>query len=66
MSGLNPRDLEELRAAARYHRERYDLYRARAYGQRPVSETRLRELERVATAAAERLRCALASGDDLP
>jgi hypothetical protein len=48
--------VEELRAEARFHRQRYDLYRARAYGLRPVSETRLRELERAALAAEERLR----------
>jgi hypothetical protein len=48
--------LEELRAEARFHRQRYDLYRARAYGLRPVNETRLRELERAAAGAEERLR----------
>jgi hypothetical protein len=48
--------LEDLRADARYARERYDLYRAKVYGPRPTSMTRLRELERVAEAAAARLR----------
>jgi hypothetical protein len=47
--------LEELRAEARYRRERRDLYAARVYGGRPTSATKLRELERAATAAAERL-----------
>jgi hypothetical protein len=47
--------LEELRAEARYRRERRDLYAARAYGGRPTSAAKLRELERAATAAAERL-----------
>ena len=47
--------LEELRAQARFHRQRYDLYRARAYGLRPVNPARLRELERAAVAAEERL-----------
>ncbi|MCW3048972.1 MAG: hypothetical protein JWO74_3256 [Solirubrobacterales bacterium] len=47
--------LEQLRAEARYRRERRDLYAARAYGGRPTSAARLRELEREATAAAERL-----------
>jgi hypothetical protein len=50
--------LEELRAEARYQRERYDLYRARAYAGKPVSDTRLRELERLADGAEERLRAA--------
>ena len=38
--------LEELRGEARYRREQRDLYRARVYGGRPTSVTRLRELER--------------------
>jgi hypothetical protein len=50
--------LEELRAEARYQRERYDLYRARAYAGKPVSDTRLRELERVADGAEQRLQAA--------
>lgn len=56
---LDTRHLDELRAEARYARERLDLYRARAYGLRPMSATRLRELERAADAADERLRHAL-------
>ena len=48
--------LENLRAAARYHRERYDLYRAKMYGMRPTTMTRLRELERAHQAAEARLR----------
>jgi hypothetical protein len=47
--------LEQLRAEARYRRERRDLYKARAYGGRPTSAAKLRELERAATDAAERL-----------
>jgi hypothetical protein len=31
---------------ARYARERYDLYKAKAYGPHPTSATRMRELER--------------------
>jgi hypothetical protein len=46
--------LEELRAAARYHRERRDIYRARVYGPRPTSSQRLKELEQ-ACELAERL-----------
>lgn len=47
--------IAELRADARYARERHELYRAKMYGSRPTSMTRLRELERVAEAAAARL-----------
>ncbi len=48
--------LADLRADAHYARERYDLYRAKVYGSRPTSMTRLRELERISEAAAARLR----------
>jgi hypothetical protein len=48
--------IADLRAAARYHRERYELYRAKAYGSRPTSMTRLRELQRAHEMAAARLR----------
>jgi hypothetical protein len=50
-------ELEQIAAEARYHRDRLALYRARMH--RAVdgtSLTRLRELERIATAARERLR----------
>lgn len=47
--------IADLRAEARYARERYDLYRAKAYGPRPTSLARLRELERVHEAAQARL-----------
>lgn len=47
--------VEDLRAEARYARERYDLYRAKMYGSRPTSMTRLRELERAHRAADARL-----------
>ena len=54
-----PRDaeLERLEAEARYHRDRFDLYHARVISGSSVatSATRLRELKRTATAAAERL-----------
>jgi hypothetical protein len=36
--------LEDLRAEARYHRERHELYRAKVCGPRPTSLVRLREL----------------------
>ena len=48
--------LDELRADARYWRERCDLYRAKTYGPRPTTPSRLRELERAASAAEARLR----------
>src|SRR3954469_1711493 len=48
--------IEELRAEARYHRERYDLYRAKMYGGRPMTMVRLRELERAHQGAAARFR----------
>lgn len=52
--------IEELRAEARYRRERADLYRARAQGSRPFDPARLQQLIREADAAAERLAGALA------
>jgi hypothetical protein len=56
---MEPR-LEDLRAEAHYARERYDLYRAKAYGSRPTSPGRLSELERTALGAEARLERALA------
>jgi hypothetical protein len=50
--------MQELRAEAQYHRERFELYKARSYGSRPTSLARLRELERRHQAAAARLRAA--------
>ena len=55
MSGGSP-SIEALEAEARYARERYDLYRAKTYGPRPTSPTRLRELQRIHEAAEARLR----------
>jgi len=46
---------DELRELARYARDRRDLYRARSYGPRATSATRLRELEREAGQAQARL-----------
>jgi hypothetical protein len=48
--------IEDLRAEARYRRERYDLYRAKMYGPRPTIMARLRELERAHQGAEARLR----------
>lgn len=48
--------IEDMGAEARYHRARYDLYRAKMYGLRPTTMTRLRELERAHQGAEARLR----------
>jgi hypothetical protein len=48
--------LDELREEARYRRERLELYKARMYGGRARSESRLREYERASEGAAARLR----------
>jgi hypothetical protein len=58
MIGL--RLLEELEAEARYHRERFDLYKAKAYGPKLTSDARLKELERRHQGAESRLRRARA------
>jgi hypothetical protein len=50
--------IEDLRAEARYHREHLDVYRAKMYGLRPTTMTRLRELERIHRGAEARLRAA--------
>jgi len=47
--------LVELEAKARYARERYQLYRAKAYGPRLTSAGRVGELERQSTLAQSRL-----------
>jgi hypothetical protein len=48
---MNEARLEELRAQALHARQRYDLYKARAYGPRATSTARLRELERISAQA---------------
>jgi hypothetical protein len=48
--------IEERRAELQYRRERLALYRARLYGQRANSLSRLRELERAVEGAEMRLR----------
>ena len=50
------RRIRELEAEARYHRDRLALYRARVLSAKPASAARLRELERISTAADARLR----------
>jgi hypothetical protein len=52
-----------LTAEARYARDRYELYRARAYGPRLTSARRLRELERKSKFAEIRLDRARADQD---
>jgi hypothetical protein len=48
--------LDELREEARYRRERLALYKARLYGGRVRSESKLRELQRSSDGAEARLR----------
>lgn len=48
--------LEQLHAEARYRRTRLALHRARIYAKRATSGSMLRELERSAQGADERLR----------
>jgi hypothetical protein len=50
--------LDDLRAQALHARQRYELYKAKAYSQRLTSPTRLRELERASARAHEALRSA--------
>jgi hypothetical protein len=42
---ISARRMEELEAEARYHRERYELYKAKTHSARPTSLVRLKELE---------------------
>ena len=58
--------LVELEAEARHARERYQLYRAKAYGPRLTSAGRLRELERTSKLADGRLDRAKAEHGPLP
>jgi hypothetical protein len=55
----DPARIDDLRAEARYARERAQLYRARLTGSRPTSLGKLRELDLAATRAEERLAHAL-------
>lgn len=57
-----PPSIEELLAEARYHRHRYDLYKAKMYGSRPTRMSRLHELERTMQGAEARLRRAQQRG----
>lgn len=51
---------DELRELARFARNRRDLYRARVYGPRETSATRMRELERLSEQAQARLEAYIA------
>ena len=64
MSEMDVREarLAELRMQAEHARRRLDLYRARSYGMKPISESRMRDLVREAEAADARLRHARQQG----
>jgi hypothetical protein len=49
-------ELEHIEAEARYHRDRFALYKARVHSGKPTSLTRLGELERTAARAQTRVR----------
>jgi hypothetical protein len=55
---LSEEHLEDLRAKARFARERYQLYKAKEYGPRPTSPVRLRELQQADERASARVRAA--------
>lgn len=57
---------ERLQEEARYSRERLELYRARLYGGRAVSQGKLRGLQRASEGAAARLRRAEAAQTEEP
>lgn len=59
-SGTSAARLDELQAQAQYARQRYDLYKAKAYGPRMTSPARMRELEREASRTEANLRFAKA------
>ena len=50
--------LDDLRAQAKYARERYQLYKAKSFGGRLTSPVRLRELQRSYEQAEARLHAA--------
>jgi hypothetical protein len=50
--------LDNLRAEARYARERYQLYKAKSYGPWATSGVRMRELQRIYEYAEARLHAA--------
>ena len=56
--------LEELTQEARYRRERLELYRAKMYGGRQSSQSKLRELQRSYDGAMSRLKAARSASHD--
>jgi hypothetical protein len=57
---MSTEHLDDLRAQAKYARERYQLYRAKSFGARPTSPARLRELQRAYELTEARLSAAKA------
>jgi hypothetical protein len=57
-------DLEDLKADARYRRERLELYRAKAYGSGLVTTAGMRRREQECEHAEQRLRRAREAGAD--
>jgi hypothetical protein len=55
---MSAEHLDDLRAQAKYARERYQLYKAKSFGGRLTSPIRLRELQRTYEQAEARLRAA--------
>ena len=55
---MSTNHLDDLLAQALYARQRFDLYKAKAYGPRPTSPARMRELQRACEQAEARLRAA--------
>jgi hypothetical protein len=55
---MSTNHLDDLRAQALYARQRFDLYKAKAYGPRPTSPARMRELQRASEQAEARLHAA--------
>lgn len=62
-AGPDSHELDALRQEARYQRERLDLYRAKLYSGKALSDSKLRELQRGAEGAAARLKRAEEAGD---
>ena len=63
---MSDADLDDLRAQALHARQRLDLYKARAYGMRPTSPVRMRELERASERASASLSTAEAQARRAP
>ena len=55
---MSTRRLDDLRAQAQHARQRYELYKAKAYGQRATGPARMRELQRASDQADARLKAA--------